>query len=92
MAEQMLKAWGRNIASTRRLRNQHGDLRRNAADPGLTQEGLGEMLEPPVKQATVSRWESGKMEPRAIYKAQLAAVLGVPADQLFPLPSTDVAA
>lgn len=49
----------------------------------MTQLELGELLDPPVAQSTVARWERGQMEPRRHYKAQLARILHADARILF---------
>lgn len=51
----------------------------------MTQAQLGELLDPPVHQTTVARWEAGDMEPRRQYKRQLAHVLHTDIRLLFPL-------
>lgn len=84
MADEQLRKWGKNIATTRSLRNSNGDLRRPGQDE-MSQAELGAMLDPPVTQATVSRWEAGLMEPRRAYKAQIAIALGVNPEALFPM-------
>lgn len=70
--DETLRIWGQHIALRRKLL-------------GLTQAELGEAMEPPVRQSTVARWESGAMEPRRQYKAQLAAVLKADVRMLFPM-------
>lgn len=86
MAEELLRTWGQNIERTRLFRNEEGEIRRSFDESPMSQATLGSLLEPPVSQATVSRWEDGKMEPRLTYKIQIARVLGVEASGLFPLP------
>lgn len=85
MADELLVQWGKNIALTRELRTPDGGLRRVKAMAGMSQEDLGLALDPPVRQATVSRWERGLMEPGRKYKIQIASVLSVDASSLFPL-------
>lgn len=80
-----LSRWGKNIETTRQLRRPDGSLRKSNAQPAMSQADLGALLDPPVTQATVSRWESGIMEPRRHYKAQVAAALGVDPLALFPI-------
>lgn len=87
MADQLLRKWGKNIETTRLLRNEDGELRKNSAEPPMSQATLGSLLDPSVSQATVSRWEDGKMEPRLAYKIQIGQVLGADPSALFPLPS-----
>lgn len=91
MEGDLLRTWGKNIRRQRMLRNGNGDIRRNNAELPMSQAELGQLLEPPVTQATVSRWEDGKMEPRLAYKIQIAEVLGDDASTLFPLPTSAVA-
>ncbi len=83
--DETLRTWGKNIETTRNLRRPDGSVRTSSAQSGMSQTDLGELLDPPVTQATVSRWEAGVMEPRRHYKAQLAHALGVPAPALFPI-------
>lgn len=91
MPDPTLARWGRNITVQRELLTPDGDRRRNQLAPCMSQANLGEALEPPVTQATVSRWETGKMEPHRRYKVQIAAHLGVDPSALFPLPQVEVA-
>lgn len=73
MAEdETLRRWGSNIE---KFRKAHG----------WTPSGLGALLDPPVAQSTINRWENGRMEPRRHYKAQLASVFGTDVEILFPL-------
>lgn len=51
----------------------------------MTQAQLGDLLNPPVHQTTVARWEAGQIEPRRHYKRQLAHVLHTDVRFLFPL-------
>jgi len=84
-SDELLRAWGENIRSQRALFTPDGTPRASGADPVMTQAQLGELLDPPVGQSTVARWEAGLMEPRRIYKAQLARVLVLDVRMLFPL-------
>lgn len=84
MADPTLVRWGKNIERHRLLRNSRGEIRQRGQE-SMSQAELGAMLEPPVSQATVSRWESGLMEPRRIYKTQIADALSADAETLFPL-------
>lgn len=43
----------------------------------LSQEALGDLLEPRVSQSTIARWEAGAAEPKRDYRRQLAERLGV---------------
>ena len=73
MNHPVLGQWGRNIEAVRkRLR--------------LSQAQLGAMLDPPVSQPTVARWENGKAEPRLDHKIQLCRVLRTEWRLLFPEP------
>lgn len=51
----------------------------------MTQEQLGALLDPPVDQSTVARWENGDMEPRRQYKAQLSYLFHTDGQFLFPM-------
>lgn len=82
--DETLRQWGENIRYSREALNTKGELRSNGEQP-LTQEQLGQMLDPPVGQSTVARWERGYMEPRRQYKAQLAQALCTDARMLFPM-------
>lgn len=73
-AELSLRIWGANIA---RQRHRHDRL---------SQSELGMMLEPPVHQTTVARWEKGSVEPSLEQKMQISHALGVPIHEIFPLP------
>jgi DNA-binding XRE family transcriptional regulator len=83
--DETMRQWGRNIARFRVTRKPDGTLRRSADDDQMSQADLGALLTPPVTQATVSRWESGRIEPRRQYKRQIAGVLGTDVDIIFPL-------
>lgn len=83
--DETLRLWGRNIASLRATRKPDGSPRPSKDDPGMGQADLGALLDPPVTQATVSRWESGRMEPRRHYKAQIADRLGADVSTVFPM-------
>lgn len=82
--DETLRLWGENIRLRRLMLNAAGEPRTVAEDP-MTQQSLGALLEPPVTQATVARWERGLMEPRRHYKAQLAAHLLTDVRFLFPM-------
>lgn len=62
--------WGRNLAAAREA-------------AGLTQKDLAEKLN--VNWSTISRWEGGRMEPRLEPALRIAALLGVPVTELFPV-------
>lgn len=79
----LLRIWGQRIADTRKLRNKHGEIRRRGQDH-MSQTDLAALTG--VQQATVSRWESGLMEPTRSKKQQIADALGVPASAIFALP------
>lgn len=83
--DETLRLWGSNIAAFRLTRQPDGSLRPSAEADAMGQADLGALLDPPVSQATVSRWEAGLMEPRRHYKAQLGRILGVDVTTLFPL-------
>lgn len=83
--DETLRIWGHNIATLRSTRKPDGTSRQSTADDSMSQADLGALLAPPVTQATVSRWESGRMEPRRHYKAQIADRLGVDVATVFPL-------
>lgn len=85
--DETLRLWGENIRVRRLMLDSEGQPRTSSDDEPLTQHGLGDMLSPPVSQATVARWERGLMEPRRHYKAQLAHFLLTDARLLFPMTS-----
>lgn len=68
--DEVLRLWGKNIEHFRVARE-------------LSQGDLAERLQ--VTQATVSRWESGLLEPRRAMKVKLARELGTDVAVLFPL-------
>jgi DNA-binding XRE family transcriptional regulator len=80
----VLVGWGQQIRIRREALNAEGQLK-TPTEPCMTQEQLGALLDPQVGQSTVARWENGDMEPRRIYKAQLATILHTKAEFLFPL-------
>ena len=51
----------------------------------MTQEQLGALMDPPVDQSTVARWENGDIEPRRHYKAQLSSLFHTDGQFLFPM-------
>lgn len=75
--DEVLRLWGRNIT-----------MRRKALD--MSQETLAGLLDPPVTQPTIARWERGLMEPRRHYKAQLAGILQADHAMLFPATAATV--
>lgn len=83
--DEVLRSWGENIRNHRQALRPDGVPRVSGADAVMTQVDLGKLLEPPVQQSTVHRWETGSMEPRRRYKVQLARVLHVDVRVLFPL-------
>ena len=84
--DETLRTWGRNIQLRREALNADGAPRDvKASEPSMTQAQLGEMLEPPVHQTTIARWEAGRMEPRRHHKAELSRVLMTDVAMLFPL-------
>lgn len=84
----VLAEWGRNIRERRQLLNGDGRLRSSALQEPMSQRQLGEAMDPPVHQSTVARWESGAVEPRRLYKQQLAGLLQVSTSMLFPMAGT----
>lgn len=80
----LLAEWGRQIRSRREALNADGQLRRES-DPAMTQEQLGALMDPPVDQSTVARWENGDIEPRRHFKAQLAELFRTDGQFLFPM-------
>jgi DNA-binding XRE family transcriptional regulator len=46
------------------------------ARPGITQEALGQMLEPPVTRQAVQSWEAGRTTPDGETLLQLCRLLG----------------
>lgn len=88
--DESLRAWGQNIKLLREALNGDGEPRRGD-DSAMTQAELGDLLDPPVSQSTVARWEAGQMEPRRRYKSQLARALRTDVRVLFPLVSGAVA-
>lgn len=56
---------------------EFGDrIRKLRTEAGLTQEELGNRLDPPVTYAAVGMWEKGKSRPRLDKLEQLAGILG----------------
>lgn len=84
--DETLRLWGENIRLRRLMLNAAGEPRTVEEAP-MAQHELGARLKPSVSQATVARWERGKMEPRRHYKAQLARHLLTDARILFPMTS-----
>lgn len=80
----LLVEWGRQIRSRREALTADGQLRGEAA-PAMTQEQLGALMDPPVDQSTVARWENGDIEPRRHYKAQLSSLFHTDGQFLFPM-------
>lgn len=62
----------------------------DAETPRLTQVEFAEALG--VTQQTVSRWESGKTAPPGHVTGRIAAVLGIPADELLEVMQAGAAA
>lgn len=84
--DETLRTWGKNIQLRREVLNADGVPRNvKANEPSMTQAQLGEMLEPPVHQSTIARWEAGQMEPKRRHKAELARILMTDVAMLFPL-------
>ena len=70
MSDELLRVWGNNVTQFRKMR-------------GLSVNDFAMALG--VSQATVSRWESGKMAPRDARKVDIATVLNVDVQSIFPL-------
>jgi DNA-binding XRE family transcriptional regulator len=85
VVDETLRLWGDNIRAVREGLTPERLIRRSKDQPCLTQAQLGELLDPPVTQSTVARWEAGRYEPRRHYKRQLAHVLGTDVRFLFPM-------
>lgn len=68
--DETLRLWGVNLKNWRTARQ-------------LEQSDLAERIG--VTQATVSRWEGGKLEPRRHHKVALATALDTDVVILFPL-------
>jgi len=79
----LLEVWGRGIRTLRLSVNAHGEPLADDEEP-LTQEQLGNELDPPVRQSTVARWEAGLREPRRRYRKQIAEYFGLPQEWVFP--------
>lgn len=89
--DETLREWGANIRSLRLTLNPDGTPRRTEEEPVLTPARLGALLNPPVAQSTVSRWERGLIEPSRHNKVQLATILMTDVRMLFPLTRSTVA-
>lgn len=85
MADSVLIIWGSNVRAQRLKLRPDGMRRQDVSDPAMSQSDLANLLEPPVRQSTVARWEAGKTEPRRDHKAQLARILGAETSMLFPM-------
>lgn len=94
LTDPTLAQWGANIARQRKamraVYDDDGNLigtapRMSGDDVPLSQEQLGQLLDPPVVQSTITRWENGVMEPRRHYKNELARRLYLSTSLLFPL-------
>lgn len=85
VVDETLRLWGENIKTVREGLTPELTVRRSKSDPCLTQEQLGQLLDPPVDQSTVARWEAGRHEPRRHYKRQLAHILHTDVRFLFPM-------
>jgi transcriptional regulator with XRE-family HTH domain len=90
--DETLRLWGRNLAAARKAHRPDGMPKANSRDgmPCMSQTQLGALLDPPVTQVAVSRWERGLREPRRYHKQQLAGLLHTDVERLFP--TTRVAA
>ncbi len=82
----------RTIAEQQTLSNWGTAIRIQRESRQMSQEALGDRLDPPVDKGSVSRWEQGKAEPMLFRKIQLASALGLAPSILFPLPTTIPAA
>ena len=69
MDSDLLKQWGQRIKAAREAK-------------GLSQARLGQACN--AAQASVSRWETGQVEPSAVEKLAIAAALDTAPDDLFP--------
>lgn len=83
-ADEELRQWGENIQIRRIALNADGALRIGDQE-SMTQAQLGALMNPPVHQSTIARWEAGLIEPRRHFKAQLATVLMTDVRMLFPM-------
>ena len=50
-------------------------MKRAREDKGLTQEQLGQMLDPPARQTVIARYERGDYQPRGRRRDQIKAAL-----------------
>lgn len=73
---ELCRTWGRNIYLRRKQKQ-------------LSQRQLGDKVG--VKDATVSRWESGLLVPRDDHKISIAEALEMDVRMLFPLVRTHAA-
>jgi hypothetical protein len=69
-----LADWGLILFRFRRRLNGDGDPIQ-PGDDHMTQEELGQLLDPPVTQGTVAKWEAGLAEPRRRYREQLGQII-----------------
>lgn len=72
MDSELHKSWGRKVRERRQAMH-------------LSQDQLADMAE--VRQATISRVESGNQCPSDAVKWRLAGALGVTVEQIFPYPA-----
>ena len=77
MHQELHKSWGRKVRDRRQAMS-------------LSQDQLAELVD--VRQATISRIESGSQCPSDAVKARLAGALGMTMEQLFPYPAVKPAA
>lgn len=85
-ADETLRTWGKGIRDRRLGLDAEGMpiMRRKKVRP-MTAAQLGALLNPPVNQSTVNRWERGIIEPSRHNKAELGRVLFADVAVLFPL-------
>lgn len=82
----MVLTIGREQDPAKRIRSRQGKLIRQYRElRELSQEALGQLLDPPVTGAAVSEWERGASSPRQHLQVALAKALNVPWSALFGL-------
>lgn len=81
-----LERWGRRLAERRSRTRPDGTPKTSDADATMTQADCAALMDPPVRQSTVARWEAGTFEPRRHYRQQLAALYRTSVETLFDPP------